>query len=72
MTDSTLRKTLISAYFGNYGGQFVPDALLPVLDELEQAYVDALNDPEFSRELARLQSTTLVVPLLLPNALTSP
>ncbi|CAB0784587.1 tryptophan synthase subunit beta [Corynebacterium diphtheriae] len=49
MTDSTLRKTLISAYFGNYGGQFVPDALLPVLDELEQAYVDALNDPEFSR-----------------------
>lgn len=50
-----VRKTLIDAYFGEFGGQYVPEQLLPVLDELEQAYVDALNDPSFAEELARLQ-----------------
>ncbi|WP_410050694.1 tryptophan synthase subunit beta [Actinomyces sp. MRS3W] len=55
-TDSpAARETLISAYFGQYGGQYVPDELLPVLDELERAYVEAIADPEFARELDRLQ-----------------
>lgn len=54
--DVTLRKTLIDAYFGEYGGQYVPDILLPVLDELEAAYVDALGDPEFYRELDELRA----------------
>ena len=31
------RDTLLPAFFGEYGGQYVPDQLLPVLDELETA-----------------------------------
>ena len=45
------RDTLLNAYFGEFGGQYVPDMLYPVLDELEQAYVDAINDPTFAEEL---------------------
>mgnify|MGYP001006858540 FL=1 len=46
--------TLLNAYFGEFGGQYVPDMLYPVLDELEQAYVDAINDPTFAEELVNL------------------
>lgn len=48
------RDTLLNAYFGEFGGQYVPDMLYPVLDELEQAYVDAINDPTFAEELVNL------------------
>ncbi|HET8816585.1 MAG TPA: hypothetical protein VFM61_03950, partial [Pseudidiomarina sp.] len=48
-----LRQTY-SAYFGDFGGQFVPEILLPALDQLEQAFVDAQADPEFHREFADL------------------
>jgi len=44
--------TLLPAYFGEFGGQFVPESLIPALDQLEQAFVDAQNDPEFHKELA--------------------
>lgn len=55
MTDSTLRDggaTLLPAYFGEFGGQFVPESLIPALDQLEKAFVDAQNDPAFGEELA--------------------
>ena len=48
------RDTLLNAYFGEFGGQYVPDMLYPVLDELEQAYADAINDPTFAEELVNL------------------
>ena len=48
------RDPLLNAYFGEFGGQYVPDMLYPVLDELEQAYVDAINDPTFAEELVNL------------------
>ncbi|WP_034652172.1 tryptophan synthase subunit beta [Corynebacterium vitaeruminis] len=54
-----VRDTLIDAYFGEFGGQYVPEIFFPVLDELEKAYVDALNDPEFARELDELQRNYL-------------
>lgn len=38
-------------YFGAYGGKFVPEVLLPALDELEAAYLTAKNDPDFRSEL---------------------
>jgi tryptophan synthase beta chain len=41
-------------YFGDFGGRFVPEALIAALDELETAYRKALGDPEFRDELARL------------------
>ena len=52
MPDS--RETLLPAYFGDFGGQYVPESLIPALDQLEQAFVDAQNDPSFREELAGL------------------
>jgi tryptophan synthase beta chain len=40
--------------FGPYGGQYVPETLMPALDELEQAWIEARDDPEFQAELAGL------------------
>jgi tryptophan synthase beta chain len=37
-------------YFGQYGGKFVPETLMPALDELEKAYHDALADEAFHQE----------------------
>ncbi|MCX6650951.1 MAG: tryptophan synthase subunit beta [Methanomassiliicoccales archaeon] len=37
--------------FGIYGGQYVPEVLVPALQELEREYVAARADPEFVREL---------------------
>ncbi|MFW9243358.1 tryptophan synthase subunit beta [Corynebacterium striatum] len=53
MTDTQeTRETLLPAYFDEFGGQFVPESLIPALDQLEKAFVDAQNDPEFRKELA--------------------
>jgi tryptophan synthase beta chain len=41
-------------YFGEYGGRFVPETLMPALEELEQAYRKYAVDPEFQQELAQL------------------
>ncbi len=41
-------------YFGQYGGRYVPEALVGALDELERVYNDAKNDPTFMQELRRL------------------
>ncbi len=38
-------------YYGCYGGRFVPETLMPALEELERAYRDTKDDPEFVREL---------------------
>nr|WP_120491805.1 tryptophan synthase subunit beta [Corynebacterium lactis] len=51
----TVRETLLPAYFGRFGGQEVPEFLLPALDELEAAYVEAMSDPEFLDELEELR-----------------
>ena len=40
--------------FGPYGGQYVPETLMPALAELEQAFVEAWADPGFRDELALL------------------
>ncbi|GIG24302.1 tryptophan synthase subunit beta [Cellulomonas denverensis] len=44
-------------YFGDFGGRFVPEALIAALDELEDAFAKAKADPEFGAELARLHRT---------------
>lgn len=41
-------------FFGNYGGQFVPDELKARLDEVAVAFFEALEDPGFEIELANL------------------
>jgi len=39
-------------FFGPYGGQYVPETLMPALLELEEAYERYKADPEFQAELA--------------------
>jgi tryptophan synthase beta chain len=43
--------TAVEHRFGPYGGQYVPETLMPALSELESAWVDAREDPEFRAEL---------------------
>ncbi len=38
-------------YFGEFGGRFVPETLMPALQQLEQAYEEARQDEAFQREL---------------------
>jgi tryptophan synthase beta chain len=38
--------------FGQYGGQYVPEILMPALEELEREYDKAKRDPGFRRELS--------------------
>ena len=40
--------------FGRYGGQYVPETLMPALAELEQAAAEAWKDSAFTNELNRL------------------
>ncbi|MGC8489627.1 MAG: tryptophan synthase subunit beta, partial [Clostridia bacterium] len=40
--------------FGAFGGQYVPETLIPALDELAAAYRAARQDPAFRRELGGL------------------
>ena len=44
-------------YFGNFGGRYVPETLLPALDELEEAYSALREDPSFKEELSNLLSS---------------
>jgi tryptophan synthase beta chain len=37
--------------FGEFGGRYVPETLVPACQELEKAFNDAWNDPAFRREL---------------------
>lgn len=39
-------------YYGPYGGRFVPETLIPALEELENTYQKAKNDETFQKELA--------------------
>ncbi len=40
--------------FGPYGGQYVPETLMPALAELEEAWVSARADPAYREELSEL------------------
>lgn len=41
-------------FFGQFGGQYVPEALVPALKELEEAFCQVQNDPAFNAELHEL------------------
>nr|HRD17886.1 tryptophan synthase subunit beta [Candidatus Neomarinimicrobiota bacterium] len=38
-------------YFGEYGGQYVPEILRPALVELEEIYLALKDDPDFQKRL---------------------
>ena len=46
--------TLLNPYFGEFGGMYVPQILMPALRQLEEAFVSAQKDPEFQAEFTDL------------------
>jgi len=50
-------KKLNKAYFGEFGGQFVPETLMVALDELEKAYFKFSKDKKAKTELRNLLKT---------------
>lgn len=54
MTPCIGGQTRLPAYFGDFGGQFVPEILLPALDQLEAEFVAAQADPAFAAEFRAL------------------
>lgn len=48
--------SLLNPFFGDFGGMYVPQILMPALLQLEKAFVDSQQDPEFDREFRELLS----------------
>ncbi|MFA6991854.1 MAG: tryptophan synthase subunit beta [Candidatus Gracilibacteria bacterium] len=46
-----------SGHFGQYGGKYIPELLIPIMEELEEGFYAAKKDPEFKKELNKLYST---------------
>ena len=71
VTKNTEKKTL-PAYFGEFGGMFVGELLVPALEQLEQAFIESQSDEAFLTEFNKLLTSyagrptplTLVVILL--------
>jgi len=55
--DATVAPPDARGRFGAYGGRFVPETLIPALDELERAWTEARADPAYREELTRLLLT---------------
>jgi tryptophan synthase beta chain len=57
-----------AGHFGEYGGRFVPEALIGALNELEIAHNTAQKDPAFLAELAELHKTYTGRPSVITEA----
>ena len=64
----TIETSDVLGHFGQYGGRFVPEALIAALDELEAAHNAAKIDPEFQAELAELHRTYTGRPSIITEA----
>ena len=64
----TNTESTIKGKFGPYGGQFVPETLMPALAELEEAYNAVKKDEEFQARLAHLLKTYVGRPTALTYA----
>ena len=64
----TIETSDVLGHFGQYGGRFVPEALIAALDELEAAHNAAKVDPEFQAELAELHRTYTGRPSIITEA----
>src|SRR5688572_30207929 len=60
--------TLLPHKFGPYGGQFVPETLMPALIELEEAFVSAKGDATFQEEFNKLMASFVGRPTPLTHA----
>ncbi|MCC6895562.1 MAG: tryptophan synthase subunit beta [Anaerolineae bacterium] len=67
MADPTLKTEFIKTgtanvpnergYYGDFGGRFVPETIIPARDELTVAYQEAMADPDFQQRLMNLHQT---------------
>ena len=64
----TIQMGDVLGHFGQYGGRFVPEALISALDELEAAHNAAKTDPVFQAELAELHRTYTGRPSIITEA----
>ena len=46
--------TLLNPYFGEFGGMYVPEILVPGTTTARKAFVGSKDDPEFQREFQDL------------------
>ena len=63
-----MTSTQPSDRFGIFGGRYVPETLIPALDELEAAYAAAQRDPAYASELSFMLSTYVGRPSPLSEA----
>ena len=54
------KKVTSNAYYGEFGGQFVPEILYKPLTELEAAFTSAMKYPKFKKELNKAFSLHFV------------
>ena len=54
MANDVERKAMVTGFFGEYGGQFIPKPLKKRLDELDEAFRDAMADEAFQEEYLTL------------------
>ncbi len=54
--------------FGEFGGKYVPETLIPALEELEQAYATAQSDASYRAELSEMLATYVGRPSPLSEA----
>lgn len=47
----------LHSYFGEFGGMYVPQILIPALKKLEEAFISARTDPIFQKDLKNLLNT---------------
>ncbi len=71
-TAETANSTYLSSFplghFGEYGGRFVPEALVAALDELAQMHIQTQADPTFIAELDELHRTYSGRPSIITEA----
>jgi len=67
-TSSTEKTDARAGHFGQFGGRYVPEALIGALDDLEAAHNNAQKDPEFLAELAHLHKTYSGRPSIITEA----
>ena len=56
MDSKNIKENNLTKSFGKFGGSFVPETLIPALDELEESFSKYIVDEEFNTELKLLQS----------------
>jgi len=65
---STSSTDIRAGHFGQFGGRYVPEALIAALDEIENAHNAAQKDPVFLAELAHLHKTYSGRPSIITEA----